>query len=104
MVGGIDPTDPLAMEIISDGMDVVLTPTAFDVYVWYIILCVKFADKSARFITEDVGLTSGSGENLNVSLANLNRSLGRALAAIAWYGKKQASTGYVNCLIILCRL
>ena len=46
---------------------------------------LKSKKERCRFITEDVGLLSGRS---NISLSDLNRSIGRALAAIAWYGKK----------------
>lgn len=38
----------------------------------------------SRFVTEDLGAAGGNVSS--IALADLNRSMGRALAAIYWYG------------------
>ncbi|KAJ7242139.1 hypothetical protein B0H12DRAFT_1236803 [Mycena haematopus] len=58
----------LAFEVISLGMQVFVSPTAFDI-----------------FIAEELGIVSQN--RTNITLADLNHSLGKALAALHWYGR-----------------
>ena len=44
-----------------------------------------------RFLTEDLQLVIGQEPRKNITLADLNLSIGRALAAIYWYGKLHAA-------------
>lgn len=77
------------MPFVNNGTYQTVVPTSFDTYVRRVsarpCISLRFACSwSCRFIMEDLGVVTAN--RTNITLAELNLSIGRALAAMYWYG------------------
>lgn len=66
--------------------DASINPGAFDVYAVITAICSSTTHRLRnRFLMEELGVVPLGNNKTNIALADLNFSLGKAIAAVYWY-------------------